>query len=123
MIGQMPPQAAVNGLGQMPPQASANGFGAYFTQQPPQPGGVPMSGLGAVGAIKGMGQPYYGGAGFTALGIAMLGLAGYLSYQAGSAMAPGPARKKTWGWIGVPVGLLTGPIGLGVMGVISNQKS
>lgn len=58
----------------------------------------------------------------TAVIIIGLGLAGALSYQAGKAMAPSRADAKTWGWIGVPVGMFTGPLGLGLMGIISNSK-
>lgn len=57
-----------------------------------------------------------------ALAIGLLAAAGWLSFQAGKAMAPRASKPATWGWIGVPVGLLVGPIGLGVMGLISNQK-
>jgi hypothetical protein len=57
-----------------------------------------------------------------AIGYGLLVLFGWLSYQAGSAMAPSAASKSTWGWVGVPVGILTGPIGLGIMGIVSNRK-
>lgn len=54
--------------------------------------------------------------------IAVVGL-GILSYQAGKAMAPTKEAGKTWGWVGVPMGLLLPfGMGLGVMGVVSNSK-
>lgn len=52
----------------------------------------------------------------------LLLVSGALSYQAGKAMAPNKQSASTWGWAGVPVGMLTGSIGLGVMGIISNSK-
>lgn len=52
----------------------------------------------------------------------VLGAGGWLSYQAGKAMAPSGSKKQTWGYIGIPVGLLTGHFGLGVMGFMSNRK-
>lgn len=54
--------------------------------------------------------------------LGLLAVAGLLSYQAGKAMTPPGSSKKTWGWVGVPVGLITGAPGLGVMGWISNAK-
>lgn len=62
------------------------------------------------------------GTGMMILGVVVLGVTGALSYQAGKAMAPSKAEGKTWGWVGVPVGMLTGPWGLGVMGIISNSR-
>lgn len=76
-------------------------------------------------AMNGVGQ--YGGStdswavlGFVA--VAAVVATGALCYQAGKAMAPNRSESKTWGWVGVPVGMLTGPWGLGVMGIISNSK-
>ena len=63
--------------------------------------------------------------GWAALGIiaaVAVVATGALCYQAGKAMAPNRSDSKTWGWVGVPVGMLTGPWGLGVMGIISNSK-
>lgn len=54
--------------------------------------------------------------------FAILGVAGALCYQAGKAIAPSRQDATTWGWIGVPVGLFTGVLGLGVMGVVSNHR-
>lgn len=71
-----------------------------------------------------MGQPMgaLGPTGTGVLGLVLLGLAGALSYYAGAAMAPSRKGQKTWGLVGIPVGLLTGPIGLGVMGVVSMNR-
>jgi hypothetical protein len=52
----------------------------------------------------------------------LLVIGGILSYQAGKAMAPRSSSEKLWGWIGVPVGLFTGTLGLGIMGIVSNRK-
>jgi hypothetical protein len=57
-----------------------------------------------------------------ALLVGGLALAGFLSYQAGKAMTPPGKSKKTWGWVGVPVGMFTGAPGLGIMGWVSNAK-
>jgi hypothetical protein len=54
--------------------------------------------------------------------LAILGVAGALSYQAGKAIAPSRQDATTWGWIGVPVGLFTGVLGLGVMGIVANKR-
>ena len=51
-----------------------------------------------------------------------LGVVAAVSYSAGKAMAPSREDRSTWGWIGVPVGLFGGVIGLGVMGAVSNGK-
>ena len=114
---------------------------------PPAP---PMSGIGKYGllalspvvaAVKGLGDdapavdpasaamsvpaavatPPAGAAdvAWTAL---FLGVVAAVSYSAGKAMAPTRADGSTWGWIGVPVGLFTGVIGLGVMGAVSNAR-
>jgi hypothetical protein len=57
------------------------------------------------------------------VGAALLLAGALLSYQAGKAMAPPRSNPRTWGWLGVPVGLLTGAPGLGVMGWVSNSRS
>ena len=62
------------------------------------------------------------GVGAAVTWIVLLGAGGWLSYQAGKAMAPSGSKKQTWGYIGVPVGLLTGHFGLGVMGFMANRK-
>ena len=56
------------------------------------------------------------------VGIVLLGLSAALSYYAGAAMTPSGGKKTTWGIVGIPVGLLTGPIGLGVMGIVAMKK-
>ena len=73
------------------------------------------------------GQPAVGGPvdGMGALAVvamAFIAVTGALSYQAGKAMAPNSKAGDTWGWIGVPVGIFTGPWGLGVMGIVSNSR-
>lgn len=71
--------------------------------------------------MQGMGQT--GGLlGGMLIWVLLLGAGGWLSYQAGEAMAPSPSDAKKWGWIGVPVGLLTGTLGLGIMGWVSQRK-
>ncbi len=70
--------------------------------------------------MQGMGQT--GGLlGGVLVWVLLLGAGGWLSYQAGEAMAPS-GKEKTWGWIGVPVGLLTGTLGLGIMGWVSQRQ-
>ena len=54
--------------------------------------------------------------------VAILGVVGALCYQAGKAISPSKQEASTWGWIGVPVGLFTGVLGLGVMGAVSNHR-
>jgi len=63
-----------------------------------------------------------GGAMLAAMVVGTI-IVGALSYQAGKAMTPSGSSKKTWGWIGVPVGMFTGAGGLGIMGWVSNAKS
>lgn len=77
---------------------------------------VQMNGLGQFGGT----QDSWAVLGFIA--VAAVAVTGALCYQAGKAMAPNRSESKTWGWVGVPVGMLTGPWGLGVMGIISNSK-
>ncbi len=62
------------------------------------------------------------GTGDVVWGVLILGAVGALSYQAGKAIAPSREKQTTWGWIGVPVGLFTGVVGLGVMGFVANQR-
>lgn len=56
------------------------------------------------------------------VGVIILGVLGFLSYEIGSAMTPSGSKKQTWGLVGIPVGVLTGPIGLGIMGIVSNHR-
>ncbi len=125
------------------------GTGAVYSQAAAGCGVLGCNGMGALSAIGspalgalgmyrrsqgccGLGEdPLDTGAGVAAgvgagVGIAMivgfLAVAGFLSYQAGKAMAPPGGSKKTWGWVGVPVGMFTGAPGLGVMGWVSNSK-
>lgn len=108
LVGRPPKQAAA-GLGIIPPGlalVSPVAAAAQIVQQRRQ-----TQGVGQLGGMLG---------GFVVWAV-VLGAGGWLSYQAGKAMAPS-GKDKTWGWIGVPVGLLTGTLGLGVMGFISNRK-
>lgn len=74
-----------------------------------------MRGLGQTDATMGAGM-------FALVALTFIVVTGALSYQAGKAMAPTSKNKSTWGWVGVPVGMLTGPWGLGVMGIVSNSR-
>ena len=103
-------------------QASA-GMGEYF-QASASPG---LAGLGMVCAtgICGLGQPETEAAApeipiavAAVVGIGLLALGGYLSYQAGKAMSP---PGKNWGGWGVP-GMFFGVPWFGVMGIISNTE-
>jgi hypothetical protein len=49
-------------------------------------------------------------------------LIGAFSYQAGKAMAPSASKRTAWGWWGVLLGLFTGPVGLGAMGIASLRR-
>jgi len=51
----------------------------------------------------------------------LLIMSGYLSYQAGKAMAPDQNSESSWGWTAVPVGMITGATGLGIMVIVSNS--
>lgn len=69
--------------------------------------------------------PGTGGDGFRDLAWVAAGVLvvlGALSYQAGKAMSPNRAQAKWWGLAGIPVGMITGPWGLGIMGIVSNSK-
>lgn len=72
-------------------------------------------------AVNGLGEIANPGFTVAALVVTFVVVTGALSYQAGKAMAPNRSDGNTWGWVGVPVGILTGPWGLGVMGIISNS--
>lgn len=77
----------------------------------------------ALAAFRGLGDMQVpGGSVGPLLGVLILAGVGALSYQAGKAMTPRGSKASTWGWIGVASGMLTGPIGLGVMGIVSNSK-
>ena len=98
---------------------SINGFGQLVSTTPIVAAArmlKPNSGLGADDPSR----DGWRDLAFVAVGV--LAVTGILSYQAGKAMAPTKADRKMWGWVGVPVGMLTGPWGLGVMGIISNSK-
>lgn len=74
-------------------------------------------------SVRGLGQAGGAGTGMS-LGVAIIVLlaGGYLGYQAGKAMTPSGSSEKTWGWVGVPVGMFTGTLGLGIMGMVSNAR-
>lgn len=56
-----------------------------------------------------------------ALAIVGLGVVGYLCYEIGAAMTPSGGDRKNWGLLGIPVGVIAGPFGLGVMAIVSNH--
>lgn len=79
--------------------------------------------------VSGVGQTSPGGGAVpldttasVGLGLLLVALTGVFSYYAGSAMAPSGSKEKTWGIIGIPVGMLTGAWGLGVMGIVARRK-
>jgi len=76
---------------------------------------VPMNGVGQTDVTNNV------GALAVVAGLFII-VTGALSYQAGKAMAPNRKKASTWGWVGIPVGVLTGPWGLGVMGIVSNSS-
>ncbi len=57
-----------------------------------------------------------------AAGIVVLGLAVGGGYFAGAAMAPASKDKMTYGVLGSVLGLFTGPIGLGVLGLVALSR-
>ena len=77
--------------------------------------GVRRNGVGQTDVTMGAGTLAF-------VALAYIVVTGALSYQAGKAMSPNPKGRSTWGWVGVPVGVLTGPWGLGVMGIVSNSR-
>jgi hypothetical protein len=46
----------------------------------------------------------------------------YLSYAAGTAMAPTPKQRRMWGLMAIPLGMFMGPFGLGLMGLASVKR-
>jgi hypothetical protein len=93
------------------PQAAANGLGAYFTQQAPV---LPMCGLGQ---DETNGEMDTGSlAAFGVLWILVRAAGGYV---VGRALAPAPGDKMSWGVVGSLVGAAGGPVGLGLMAVLS----
>lgn len=82
-----------------------------------------MKGLGADEALPGTASVMDRASGSDVMwGMAIIALVGAASYQAGRAIAPSRADASTWGWIGVPVGLFTGVLGLGIMGYVANGR-
>jgi len=125
----------------MPRYAPVDGFGEYEHQQSTLPRYQTIT-PAVSGVLRGIGSPALGvlgalgqdeaevpppertppSAAGLVFGLGALALVGWLSYQAGRAMTPSGGDKKTWGWVGVPAGLLTGPVGLGIMGALANKK-
>ena len=100
LIALSPVVAAVKGLGDDPPAvdpAAAAASPALVAPAAMTPAGVAWTAM-------------------------FLGVVAALSYTAGTAMSPTRQESSTWGWIGVPVGLFTGVVGLGVMGAVANSK-
>ncbi len=59
--------------------------------------------------------------GHLVVGLLILTGLGYLCYEVGTAMAPAGSKKVQWGIVGIPAGLLAGPLGLGAMAVYANH--
>jgi hypothetical protein len=100
-----------------PPQpvvAQNSVSGAALAAVSPAAAAYRMSGLGRTVTVTTPDSPL--------LGALVLGVTCVLSWYAGAAMAPSPAAKRNWGLIGIPVGVFTGPWGLGVMGIVSMRK-
>lgn len=99
-----------------PPQPVAQNSlsGAALAAVSPAAAAYRMSGLGKAVCVATPDNPL--------VGALVLGVTCVLSWYAGAAMAPSPAAKKNWGLIGIPVGVFTGPWGLGVMGIVSMRK-
>jgi len=57
-----------------------------------------------------------------ALGVVVLVAYGALNYQIGKAMAPNKQAEGNWAWTAVPVGILTGSLGLGIMAINANGR-
>lgn len=87
-----------------------------------------MSPAGA--ALRGLGLDVPGTAGATGASktipavvtLVILGAAGYLSFRVGKALAPRSSSETMWGVIAIPAGILTGPIGLGIMAMVAGSK-
>lgn len=94
------------------PQAAANGVGAYFTQQAPV---LPMSGLGQETNDEEM----MGTSTLAAFGVLWILVRAAGGYVVGRALAPAPGDKMSWGIVGSLVGAAGGPVGLGLMAVLS----
>jgi len=110
-------------------QAPEGGLGKYrlFALSPVV---AAMKGLGADATVTDPSVPPVLGAPAQAaatgtdvlVGVLLLALVGAASYQAGKAISPSRADASTWGMVAVPVGLFTGALGLGVMGLMANRR-
>ena len=108
MLGVTPRRAASFMLN--PGMAAMRGLGEDAPAAPPAP---VMPGAPAADKEKIPGW----------LAVTVIGAVGFLSYEIGSAMAPSGGKKTTWGLWGIPVGLFTGPLGLGAMAILSNHTT
>jgi len=81
-------------------------IGAYFPYAPPP---MPMEGVGQFDMDRGT---------VTALGIVAIAAVGVSGYVAGKAMAP-RGRETAYSWGGAALGLVLGPIGLGILGAVA----
>lgn len=88
-------------------EAVAGGVGAYFPYQ------APLSGVRGTGDASQL-APLANTAGI--VWLVARGVGGYL---VGRAIAPQRSDRGTYGWVGALVGTFTGPIGLGIMGVMA----
>lgn len=104
------------------PSEVVNSIGEFFTTSPVVYAAKKLNSSKRY-SVNGLGQPDLQ---FDATGVAIVAalmvVTGVFSYQAGKAMAPTKAKEKSWGWIGVPVGMIFGSWGLGTMGAISNAR-
>jgi hypothetical protein len=124
-VFQPPPAPQAPPGGQMLGAARAGKAAKYLMS----PGGAMLAGLGddTTAAMPGVvpANAMSNGAasaGSMVLGLLFLAGVGYLSYEVGVAMTPSGSNKLTWGLIGVPLGIFTGPVGLGVMALVANHR-
>ncbi|NIR32900.1 MAG: hypothetical protein GWN84_27120 [Gammaproteobacteria bacterium] len=96
-------------------QASANGgppaptapLGAYFPYQ------APLQGVGQSASVTPLA---------TTAGVIWLFSRALGGFLVGRALAPDREARGTYGWVGALVGTFTGPVGLGVMGIVSMEE-
>jgi hypothetical protein len=122
-VFQPPPAPQAPPGGQMLGAARAGKAAKYLMS----PGGAMLAGLGddTTTVVPGAPMALSNGAasaGSMVLGLLFLAGVGYLSYEVGVAMTPSGSNKLTWGLIGVPLGIFTGPVGLGVMALVANHR-
>ena len=122
-VFQPPPAPQAPPGGQMLGAARAGTAAKYMMS----PAGAMLAGLGQDPASSIAPAPAVAisngrSVGSIALGLLFLAGVGYLSYEVGVAMTPSGSKKMTWGLIGVPLGIFTGPVGLGVMALVANHR-